>query len=126
MSDAAGVSFGEPITEKILLKTLHVLNGIVDTQNNCSNEIGEIKATMHSIDKRMAVIETSTLERDINRAYDRIDKHSARIEELEADKQRRDGAFSSLTWLGSNWGWIAGIIAITTIYLADLPDKLAP
>lgn len=114
------------ISEDILVKTLHVLNGIVETQNGFSSEISEIKAFVHSIDKRMAVIETNTVEKEITQVVKRLDRHSERLKELETDKQQRDGAFKSMTWLGENWGWIVGMIALITIYVSNIPEKIAP
>lgn len=126
MSDVASVPVGGLVSEEVLAKTLHVLNGIVETQNGFSAEISEIKAFVHSIDKRMAVMESNTVEKEITQVIKRLDRHSDRIKELETDKQQRDGAVRSMTWLGNNWAWIAGIIALTTIYMSDIPEKIAP
>lgn len=126
MSDIFSTPVNGLVSEEVLAKTLHVLNGIVETQNGFSTEISEIKAFVHSIDKRMAVMETNTVEKEITQVIKRLDRHSERIKELETDKQQRDGAFKSVTWLGNNWGWIAGIVALTTIYMTGLPEKITP
>lgn len=113
-------------TDETLLRAIQIMQSIVDHQTRFDSEIGEIKDTMHSIDKRMAVLETSTLERDLQSANERLNRHSERIRVLETDKERRDGAVSSLTWIGNNWAWIAAFVALATIYVTDLPDKLVP
>lgn len=92
---------------------------IVGHQTQFHNEIGAIRACltdlqtgMHSVDKRLAVIEVGTLERDVSKLAEEVDKLEVRVLVLEQDKQLRDGAFKSVNWLGANWAWIVGIIAL--------------
>jgi hypothetical protein len=71
--------------------------------NRTNEDVARIEATMKSGFERMDALSKSTAEKHelaVSTACGRIDK-------LEADKDRRDGAIGVWSWLGKNWPFAA-------------------
>lgn len=116
------------------------VKGMVQTQEGFKTNIGEISATLHSIDKRTAMLEGKAVQ-DIEECKKRLDRHSERhitfdnrmteiekavitiatltdtcgklgdrVDALEDAEIRRDGATGALRALKDYGPWVAMLI----------------
>lgn len=86
------------------------MSRLADQQDRQSSKLGEVSEVIHGMDKRLAIIEANSLAR-------MVDEHEKRIEALEIDKQRREGAINLADWFFKNWPGIIGFVALAMMVL---------
>lgn len=88
-----------------------VLRGIVGTQETFRADVREISETLHSIDKRLHAIESGPIKRDVQRNHERLNRHSTRLDALEAAEDKREGASRAATAVKDYGPWMVAIVA---------------
>lgn len=76
-----------------------------------------IVGTLHSIDKRLTVIENNSIERDVKKCREDLDAIDKRLAALEAIENQRKGAMGLWDWFRKSWPAIVGLIAIVAVIL---------
>ena len=86
-----------------------VLQRIVDHQDKFDTAVTEIRGGVHSIDKRLAVIENGSLDRGVSRNTERIGKLETDVGVLKTAEAKREGAAGLVSYISSNWGLLVAI-----------------
>lgn len=79
-------------------------------QDRQASSIDEVSNVVHSIDKRLAIIEANSLTH-------RVEKVETDVSKLKEAEQRRQGAIGMIDWVGRNWPLLLAIIALIAIEL---------
>ena len=124
LEKAEGADFMVPadqakVTQIALIHALRsqsdVLERIVAHQDKFDSAISDIRNSLHKIDTRLALIENSSLERDVTRNASRIDTLEAKVSALETDKAKRDGAAGLVSYISSNWALLVALAAAVAV-----------
>ena len=75
-------------------------------------KLDRIADTLHSIDKRLTVIENSSLQRDLETLRADHDKLEEAVRVLQAAESERKGAVKLGEWLRRWWPGIVGILGV--------------
>lgn len=99
-----------PIPQEAALRQFEVeaMRGILDNLKRVNEQ--QIKQTevMHSMDKRLVRIEENSVNADVKDL-----RH--RLESLERDRDRREGAINLFEWVFKHWPGVAGFIILVLI-----------
>lgn len=95
-----------------LLALIHALRSATDEmkrlghqQDRQASSIEDVSNVVHSIDKRLAVIEANSLTR-------RVEVVEVDVQKLKEAEQRRQGAIGMVDWLGRNWPLVIGGVVL--------------
>lgn len=70
----------------------------------------EMGQTLHSIDKRLTVLENGGVQA-------KVDDHEKRLAVLEAEENRRKGAIGLGVWVVKNWPALVGYIGLIVVMI---------
>lgn len=70
----------------------------------------EMGQTLHSIDKRLTVLETGGVQA-------KVDDHEKRLAVLEAEENRRKGAIGLGGWIVKNWPALVGYVGLIVVMI---------
>jgi len=95
-----------------LQTTSEGIKRLADHQDRQSLQITSVSDVVHSMDKRLAIMEANSL-------LTRVEKHGERLDALEDKEQRRAGAVNAAEWGLKHWPGVVGFIAlIMTVLIA--------
>lgn len=93
---------------------IEALRQITDNLKRLNDGQAEQGKVLHSIDNRLTRIESNSVSAD-------VEKLKAKVDELERDRDRRDGTLAATSWVFRNWpgvvGWFGGIITLVAVIL---------
>lgn len=89
------------------------------TMEGLAHRVDKIGDDVQDVRERMIRIEANPLSAKVEANCVRLDRHSKRIDALERDKDRRDGAMSGFDWAMKNWPGIIGFVAMIVVVLAS-------
>lgn len=114
-----------PVTDDHAARLIEIeaLRQITDNLKGLRDEIKEARSDVSDVRERVIRIESNQLDRQVERNTETIGKLQERIDALERDKDRRDGAVSAWDWLFKNWPGVIGFFALIMLILA-LTGKL--
>ena len=102
-----------------LLALIHALRSATDEMKRLGNQqdrqassIEDVSNVVHSIDKRLAIIEANSLTR-------RVEVVETDVQKLREAEQRRQGAIGMVDWLGRNWPLVLAILVLTGYAVLD-------
>lgn len=75
-----------------------------------SQLLKEMGQTLHSIDKRLTVLENGGVQ-------GKVDDHEKRLAVLEAEENRRKGAIGLGGWMVKNWPALVGYIGLIVVLI---------
>lgn len=75
-------------------------------------KLDQINVALHSIDKRLAVIENSSLARDVETLRGDFNKLEAEVRVLQGLESERKGAMKTAEWFRRWWPAIVGILGM--------------
>jgi hypothetical protein len=95
-------------------------------------KLDDVNNSIHGLDKRMALIENNTVERDLERLrqhYHSLEKKiddcdsamDGRVGLLEAAAERRVGAIGLVEWFGKNWAAVVAIVGFLAYLVVIRP-----
>lgn len=124
--DQPDTGFLVPASERDVnqLAIIHALRANADGLKTLGNQmdrqsrkIDGIVDTTHSVDKRLAVIEGNSLQT-------KVKEIEGDVEELKADKQRREGAIRFGEWFFKNWPAVFAFVGIVVYVVLAQTGKL--
>ncbi len=107
-----------PVSDEHALRQFEIeaLRQITDNLRRLNDKSEEQSKVLHSIDSRLIRIESNKLEPAVEELIVKVDA-------LERDKHRRDGAISAWEWVFKNWPGIIGFFGLIVLILG-LTGKL--
>lgn len=96
-----------------------LLQGIAARQDQFEGGMREIIQTLHNLDKRLDRAENSNITRDVQRNYERINRHSDRLDALERRDAERTGAMGLASWVKDFGPWLLGILAAIVLFIVQ-------
>lgn len=108
-----------PVTDDHAARLIEIeaLRQITDNLKGLRDEIKEARGDVSDVRERVIRIEAGQLDRQVETNTTAIGKLAERIDALERDKDRRDGAVSGLEWVFKNWPGILGFFALVFLIL---------
>lgn len=94
-----------------------VLQRISKRQDQDAETMKEVGETLHSIDKRLLVIESNSIERDVKANADAIEVLEGKVEELEKLERERIGA-GKFAKAMKEYGPILVLVIVAVVILA--------
>lgn len=103
-----------------------VIENLAESVRQQSLVMTDIQKTQVSMLERLARIEANRIHEDVTKLelelgkakdiiHDELRKQAERVNTLEADKDRRDGAIGVWSWMGKNWPFAAMISALGAV-----------
>lgn len=92
----------EPATLALILESLRALDKRLDSQNAAATEDRKM---LHDVHTRIIQIESNQLQR-------RVEDLTKKVDELNRDRDRRDGALRAGEWFFRNWPAVIGYILL--------------
>lgn len=107
---------------------LQLINQLADQVGKCASAIQDMRkdhATSREVDRlgmqeireRLIRIEENRIGEDLKMLEQKVSGYGNRIDALEADKDRRDGATSLLNWLLKNWPTLVAMVVLAAVVL---------
>jgi hypothetical protein len=107
---------------------LQLINQLADQVGKCATAIQDMRkdhATSRELDRlgmqeireRLIRIEENRIGEDLKMLELRVTAQGNRIDALEADKDRRDGATSLLNWFLKNWPALVAMVLLAAVVL---------
>jgi len=107
---------------------LQLIANLADSVQKCASAVQEMRRdqsagrevdrlAMQEIRERLIRIEENRVGEDLKKLTEVVAGHTASIDELETERDRRDGATSLLNWLLKNWPAIIGFVALFAVVL---------
>ena len=106
-----------PLEIEVLRQITDALNRAADRGDRTETKLDEIGKILHKVDNRLTVIETNSLEREVERNRVAIASLDKRMLLLEATDYRRQGAMGLFEWLLKNWPGVLGFIALVVVIM---------
>ncbi len=88
---------------------IEALRGLTDSVKQLQTSNGELLRQVSDIHTRVVRIEANRLDREVQQVKQDLVEAKAEIDELKADKNRRDGAVGLLEWLGRFGPWLLAL-----------------
>ena len=110
-------SHTRPLEIEVLRQITDALNRAADRGDRTEAKLDEIGKILHKVDNRLTVIETNSLEREVERNRVAIASLDKRMLLLEATDYRRQGAMGLFEWLLKNWPGVLGFIALVVVIM---------
>lgn len=82
-------------------------------------KLDAIGQSLHALDRRLALIENNTIERDLERLRNCTHELESRIDVIEAREERRTGAMGLFEWVGRNWPVIVGATLLIAVLMRE-------
>ncbi len=96
---------------------VEALRLIADSNKGINEGLKGIQEEVRDIRERVIKIEAAEFKTDLARVQGRIDGVIDRVDVLESDKDRRDGALNLTNWVLRNWPAVLGYIVLAGIVL---------
>lgn len=114
-----GAEFMTPVTEDraIAQWTLESMRQITKALDRVTDRLDVVHEKLDAIGERVTRIEANRLEHEVAEISDRQKAALERIDKLERDKDRRDGAFGLMGWVLRHWPSLIAIIAAVMLFL---------
>lgn len=91
------------------------LSAVRDQGEKRDGKLDKITDVLHSIDKRLTVIENSSLERDLTNLREDFDALVVDVRALQAIENERKGAMKFGDFLGKAWPALVGVTAVAAL-----------
>lgn len=89
---------------------IEALRQITDNLRRLNDNIAEQTKTLHAVDLRLTKIESNSVNSKVAALEDKVDS-------LERDRDKRDGATGLATWVFKNWPGVIGFIMLMFVVL---------
>ncbi len=101
-----------PVSDDHALRQFEIeaLRQITDNLKRLNDRSEEQGRTLHSIDNRLIRIESNSVNSDVAALKEKVDG-------LERERDRREGALGLTNWLLRNWLSLAGIVVVIAVVL---------
>lgn len=120
MAPPRDVMMAVPEDKAIHLLEIEALRQITDNLKGLNSKMDDQGKAIHGIDVRLARIESNRIDDDVSALGGRVDRLCDRVDALETDKDRRDGALGAWDRLVKSWPTLVGVIVIiVTVLLAN-------
>ena len=108
LQEALGDGLGASAILQALQSSAEGVSRVAEQGREHARQLKEISETLHVIDKRLAVVESGSVQA-------KVDDHEKRIVVLEAEENRRKGALGMGGWMVKNWPAMIGYIALALL-----------
>ena len=100
------------------LAMIEAVRQIGDNGKATNKLLEGMQTELRDVRERVIRIEASEYKNTIIKVDARVDDLDERVEKLEADKHRRDGALGLVEWFGRNWPLVIGFAGLIGLLLA--------
>jgi uncharacterized protein YaaN involved in tellurite resistance len=110
-------SHAKTLEIEVLRQITDALNRAADRGDRTEAKLDDIGNILHKMENRLTVIETNSLEREVDRNRVSISNLDKRVLHLEASSLRREGAMGIVEWAVKNWPGIIGFFVLIAVIL---------
>lgn len=104
----------ENATRRFFVEALRANTSVME---GLRDEMREDRKLLHDIHTRVVKIESNRLDSVVAANATKIEQLDKRVDLLERDKDRRDGAMSGFDWMLKNWPGVIGFFALIAVIL---------
>jgi chromosome segregation ATPase len=99
------------------LAMIECLRQIADGNKKLNSVLEGMQAEVRDVRERVIRIESNRIETDIEDLKERVHEAEVKIDALEADKNRREGAIGAGDWFIRSWPNLIGFVLLIAIVL---------
>lgn len=100
-----------------------IIKSLADSVRQQSDVLRDVQKTQVGMLERLAKIEANRINENVAELRANVNAACDRIDKLEQDKDRRDGAMGAWSWIARNWP-MAAMVSALGVFVAWANNKL--